>query len=111
MSTGYKEYNNYSEQDKDSMRTLAADTSNANETTIIGQTDELEGLVKATNSKLDDIKAYTDGIETKLDTLANKLDTLAGYVDGIEGKLDAVTTAVQEADTHIVAAIQAGPVE
>lgn len=88
MSTGYKEYNNYSQRDKDSMRTLAADTSNANETTLIGQTDELESLVKATNSKLDDIKAYTDGVETKLDTLANKLDTLAGYVDGIEGKLD-----------------------
>lgn len=137
MSTGYKEYNNYSQRDKDSMRTLAADTSNANETTIIGQTDELEGLIKATNSKLDDIKAYTDGIEAKLDdiktytdgaeakldTLANKLDTLAGYVDGIEGKLDTlagyvdgiegkldtVNTSVGNADTHIVAAIQALP--
>lgn len=123
MSTGYKEYNNYSQRDKDSMRTLAADTSNANETTLIGQTDELEGLIKATNSKLDDIKTYTDGIEAKLDdiktytdgveakldTLASKLDTLAGYVDGLEGKLDIVNTSVGNADTHIVAAIEALP--
>lgn len=109
MATGYKQYNNYSEQDKDSMRTLAADTSNTNETTLIGQTDELESLVKATNSKLDDIKAYTDGVEAKLDTLANKLDTLASYVDGIEGKLDTINTSVGNADTHIVAAIEALP--
>lgn len=104
MTTGYKQYNNYSQQDKDSMRTLAADTSNANETTLINQTDQVESLLSSVIKELQDVDANTDAIETKL-------DTLAGYVDGIEGKLDSVITAVQEADAHIVAAIQAGPQE
>lgn len=102
MATGYKEYNNYSQQDKDSIRTMDAELSNQNETTIIGQTDELEGLIKTTNNKLDTLAG-------KLDTLATKLDTIAGYVDQLETKVDAVTTAVGNADTHIVAAIQALP--
>lgn len=88
MATGYKEYNNYSQQDKDSIRTMDAETSNQNEATLIGQTDEVEGLLKTTNNKL-------DTLATKLDTLATKLDTIA--------------TAVGNADTHIVTAIQALP--
>lgn len=102
MATGYKEYNNYSQQDKDSIRTMDAETSNQNEATLIGQTDEVEGLVKTTNSKLDTLAG-------KLDVLAGKLDTISGYVDGLENKVDAVTTAVGNADTHIVTAIEALP--
>lgn len=88
MPTGYKEYNNYSEQDKDSMRTLAADTSNANESTIISQTDQVESL---------------------LSTVIARLETLHADVDQVESKLDAVKTSVQNADTHIVTAIEALP--
>ena len=88
MPTTYKEYNNYSQQDKDSMRTLAADTSNANESTIISQTDQVESL---------------------LSTIITRLETLHADVDQVESKLDAVKTAVQNADTHIVAAIGALP--
>lgn len=85
MPTTYKDYNNHSQQDKDSMRTLAADTSNANEQTLIAQTDNVEELL------------------TAIDT---KLGTIIGHVDQLEAKVDAVKTAVQNADTHIVAAIQ-----
>ena len=88
MPTTYKEYNNYSEQDKDSMRTLAADTSNANESTIISQTDQVESL---------------------LSTVIARLETLHADVDQVETKIDAVKTAVQNADTHIVTAIGALP--
>ena len=88
MPTTYKEYNNYSQQDKDSMRTLAADTSNANESTIISQTDQVESL---------------------LSTVITRLETLHADVDQVETKIDAVKTAVQNADTHIVTAIEALP--
>ena len=88
MPTTYKEYNNYSQQDKDSMRTLAADTSNANESTIISQTDQVESL---------------------LSTVIARLETLHADVDQVETKIDAVKTAVQNADTHIVTAIEALP--
>ena len=88
MPTTYKEYNNYSQQDKDSMRTLAADTSNANESTIISQTDQVESL---------------------LSTIITRLETLHADVDQVETKIDAVKTAVQNADTHIVTAIGALP--
>ena len=88
MPTTYKEYNNYSQQDKDSMRTLAADTSNTNEATIISQTDQVESL---------------------LSTIITRLETLHADVDQVETKIDAVKTAVQNADTHIVTAIGALP--
>lgn len=88
MPTTYKDYNNYSEQDKDSMRTLAADTSNTNESTIISQTDQVESL---------------------LSTIITRLETLHADVDQVETKIDAVKTAVQNADTHIVTAIEALP--
>lgn len=88
MPTTYKDYNNYSEQDKDSMRTLAANTSNANESTIISQTDQVESL---------------------LSTVIARLETLHADVDQVETKIDAVKTAVQNADTHIVTAIEALP--
>lgn len=88
MPTTYKDYNNYSQQDKDSMRTLAADTSNANESTIISQTDQVESL---------------------LSTIITRLETLHADVDQVETKIDAVKTAVQNADTHIVTAIGALP--
>jgi hypothetical protein len=88
MPTTYKDYNNYSEQDKDSMRTLAADTSNTNESTIISQTDQVESL---------------------LSTVIARLETLHADVDQVETKIDAVKTAVQNADTHIVTAIEALP--
>lgn len=88
MPTTYKDYNNYSEQDKDSMRTLAADTSNTNESTIISQTDQVESL---------------------LSTIITRLETLHADVDQVESKLDAIKTSVQNADTHIVTAIEALP--
>lgn len=84
----YEDYNNYSEQDKDSMRTLASDKSNDNETTLINQTDQVESL---------------------LSTIITRLETLHADVDQVESKLDSIKTSVQNADTHIVTAIEALP--
>lgn len=91
MATGYKDYNNYSQQDKESMMAYAADTSNTNETTIIAQTDQVESLLSS--------------LVAKLDTLAGKIDTLNGKIDTLDGSVDLTTAEVKTQGEAIVAAI------
>ena len=52
----YKDYNNYSQQDKDSMRTDSSIKSNTNESTIISQTDQVESLLTDIKNLLTTIK-------------------------------------------------------
>lgn len=69
----YKDYNNYSQQDKDSMRTDSSIKSNTNESTIISQTDQVEPLL-------------TD-IKNLLTTIKNNNDTnTAAIVNAINGQ-------------------------
>jgi len=77
----YKQYNNYSEQDKDSMRTDADIKSNTNEETIISQTDQVETL-------LGDIKTALATVNTNLTTIAGKIDTVNTNLGTIQGKQD-----------------------
>ena len=56
----YKDYNNYSQQDKDSMRTDSSIKSNTNESTIISQTDQVESLQKKKKNLLTTIKNNND---------------------------------------------------
>lgn len=78
---GYKDYNNYSQQDKDSMRTEADIKSNTNEETIISQTDQVETL-------LGDIKTALATVNTNLTTIAGKIDTVNTNLGTIQGKQD-----------------------
>lgn len=78
---GYKDYNNFSQQDKDSMRTEADIKSNTNEETIISQTDQVETL-------LGDIKTALATVNTNLTTIAGKLDTVNTNLGTIQGKQD-----------------------
>ena len=78
---GYKDYNNYSQQDKDSMRTEADIKSNTNEEAIISQTDQVETL-------LGDIKTALATVNTKLTTIAGKIDTVNTNLGTIQGKQD-----------------------
>ena len=73
---GYKDYNNYSQQDKDSMRTEAGIKSNTNEEAIISQTDQVEAL-------LGDIKTALATVNTNLTTIQGKQDTAKGVLDTI----------------------------
>lgn len=56
----YKDYNNYSQQDKDSMRTDSSIKSNTNESTIISQTDQVESLLTDIKNLLTTIKDNND---------------------------------------------------
>lgn len=85
MNPTYKDYNNYSQQDKDSMRTRANDISNKNEATLIGQTDEVESLLR---------------------TVISKLDTIIGHVDGVEGAISGNTQEVRTQGQAIVDQLQ-----
>lgn len=79
----YKDYNNYSQQDKDSMRTDADIKSNQNEQTLIGQTDQVESL-------LTDVKSLLGDIKTALGTVNNNLTTIEGKQDTAKGVLDTI---------------------
>lgn len=85
----YKQYNNYSEQDKDSMRTEADIKSNQNEQTLIGQTDQVESLLTNIKSLLGDIK-------TALGTVNNNLTTIEGKQDTAKGVLDIIANNTQK---------------
>ena len=85
----YKQYNNYSEQDKDSMRTDADIKSNQNEKTLISQTDQVESLLTNIKSLLGDIK-------TSLGTVNNNLTTIEGKQDTAKGVLDIIADNTQK---------------
>lgn len=85
----YKQYNNYSEQDKDSMRTDADIKSNQNEKTLISQTDQVESLLTNIKSLLGDIK-------TALSTVNNNLTTIEGKQDTAKGVLDIIANNTQK---------------
>ena len=85
----YKQYNNYSEQDKDSMRTDADIKSNKNEQTLISQTDQVEALLTNIKSLLGDIK-------TALGTVNNNLTTIEGKQDTAKGVLDIIANNTQK---------------
>lgn len=85
----YKQYNNYSEQDKDSMRTDADIKSNQNEQTLISQTDQVESLLTNIKSLLGDIK-------TALGTVNNNLTTIEGKQDTAKGVLDIIANNTQK---------------
>ena len=85
----YKQYNNYSEQDKDSMRTDADIKSNQNEKTLISHTDQVESLLTNIKSLLGDIK-------TALGTVNNNLTTIEGKQDTAKGVLDIIANNTQK---------------
>ena len=126
MATGYKDYNKYSQQDKDSMRTSMAEQSNENEDKLIGQTDEVEGLLKTTITRLETliaraesaitqleaVNANTDAVETKLDTINSSVTTVNTTLgstntrlDTLHNDLDTVESAINTQGGAIVDAI------
>ena len=81
MPNTYETYNNYSQRDKESMRTEAAIKSSASSDTLVDQTDQVESL-------LGDIKTALGTVNTNLTTVAGKLDTIITHLGTIEGKQD-----------------------
>lgn len=76
MPNTYETYNNYSQRDKESMRTEAAIKSSASSDTLVDQTDQVESL-------LGDIKTALETVITHLSTIEGKQDTAKGVLDTI----------------------------
>lgn len=70
MPNTYQTYNNYSQRDKESMRTEAVIKSSASGDTLVSQTDQVESL-------LTDIKNALTAIQGKQDAAKSVLDTIA----------------------------------
>lgn len=73
------------------------DASAANQTTMIGHIDGIEGLIGTTNSTLSTIDGRVDGLETLIGTTNTTLTAIDGRVDGLEAvegtAADAAATA------------------
>lgn len=83
----YKDYNNYSQQDKDSMRTDADIKSNANEQTLISQTDQVEALLGDIKTALATLKTAVDDVKAAVNAngsaIQGKQDVAKGVLDTI----------------------------
>lgn len=99
MIEDYKAYNNLPQQDKESAIAKAAENSNANESTLITQTDDVESMLQTIIQKLDTIDGHVDQVEGKMDTIEADLIDIKS---GVGGTTLEVTTQGQA----IVQAIQ-----
>ena len=73
---GYKAYNNYSQRDKESMRTAASDV-------LVTQTDDVESLLgdiktaaQSSSSDISDIKTLVGQIKTNTDDINQVLEQI-----------------------------------
>lgn len=77
MPNTYETYNNYSQRDKESMRTEAAVKSSASSDTLVDQTDQVEELLGDIKTLLGDVKTALTSIQGKQDAAKSVLDTIA----------------------------------
>ena len=85
----YKDYNNYSQQDKDSMRTDADIKSNTNEQTLISQTDQVEALLGDIKTALAALKTAVNDVKSAVNTNGSAIQ---GKQDAAKGVLDTIAT-------------------
>ena len=83
----YKDYNNYSQQDKDSMRTDADIKSNTNEQTLISQTDQVEALLGDIKTALAALKTAVNDVKAAVNTNGSAIQ---GKQDAAKGVLDTI---------------------
>lgn len=70
------------------------DASAANQTTMIGHMDGLEGFV-------DGLEGFTDGLETLIGTSNTSLTTIDGRVDGLEALVDGIEALIGTTNTTL----------
>lgn len=66
MAEAWEQENNFSQRDKESKRTHYAHQTSTSAAAIDNNTDELEGLIRTLNGKLDTIKAAVDSAKTAI---------------------------------------------
>ena len=66
MPAAWEQENDFSQRDKESKRTYYAQQTSSSASAINANTDELEGLIRTLNGKLDNIKAAVDDAKTAI---------------------------------------------
>lgn len=92
----YKDYNNYSQRDKESMRTAAADESVSQEKLLVTQTDEVEGKLTAINTDTTAIKTDVGKIKTDVAAIKTAEQTIQSRVDGIPQDLGMIISLLEQ---------------
>ena len=94
--SNYKDYNNYSQRDKESMRTAAADESVSQEKLLVTQTDEVEGKLTAINTDTTAIKTDVGKIKTDVAAIKTAEQTIQSRVDGIPQDLGTIIRLLEQ---------------
>lgn len=97
----YKDYNNYSQRDKESMRTAAADESVTQEKLLVNQTDEVESKLTAINTDTTAIKTDVGNIKTNVGTIKTDTALIKTHVQTIQSN----TSYVESYLSDILAAV------
>ena len=66
MPAAWEQENDFSQRDKESKRTYYAQQTSSSASAINTNTDELEGLIRTLNGKLDNIKTAVDDAKTAI---------------------------------------------
>lgn len=66
MPAAWEQENDFSQRDKESKRTYYAQQTSSSASAINANTDELEGLIRTLNGKLDNIKSAVDDAKTAI---------------------------------------------
>ena len=79
--SNYKDYNNYSQRDKESMRTAAADASVTAEQTLVTQTDDIEPKLTTINTNIAAIKTAEQTIQSRVDGIPQDLGRIISLLE------------------------------
>lgn len=92
----YKDYNNYSQRDKESMRTAAADESVTQEKLLVTQTDEVESKLTAINTDTTAIKTDVGNIKTNVGLIKTAEQTIQNSVSGLSQDLSTIISLLEQ---------------
>lgn len=88
--SNYKDYNNYSQRDKESMRTAAADASVTAEQTLVTQTDDVEPKLTSIDTSATTIKTDVGNIKTNVGTIKTDTALIKTHVQTIQSNTSQV---------------------
>ena len=74
--SNYKDYNNYSQRDKETMRTAAADASVTAEQALVTQPDDIEPKLTTRNTNIAAIKTAEQTIQSNVSSISGDLTTV-----------------------------------
>lgn len=94
--SNYKDYNNYSQRDKESMRTAAADASVTAEQALVAQTDDVEPKLTTINTNIAAIKTAEQTILSNVSSISGDLTIVINLLQELVDASYKIETSPEE---------------